>query len=677
MTVENENYKNLHNGNDVATSFPFTFRVFEDSDLLVTKAGLDGVETVLVLDTDYTVTGAGDPNGGSITYPVSGDPLAAGEIIAISRNMSFTQLTDLVYGGAWLPSVVENALDRLAMGLLQLKERADNQVRFAITEDREGAEQVNELPTPAPGQIIAWDEEGNLTNTTLAIPPAVNAPTPDNLISAKNIDVTANALIYLAGKTTPRDGFQGWFTYSSGNTETPDDENVFEPNAGGGRWLKDINGKNRTYHVVAGGTESEITIATNPIEGFVLDNTHTFVVENTAGPNAGTVTVTINSLTTLDLKLDNAFNVAAGDSGEIGSKMIITLADDLSEAILTNPARSGGGGGSTFEFDTEWTTVDEICPDTAVLGSGSGAIASLGPDSSGDAVTPKLAFCDATNELLRMYTYRSRPGTAFSGWIQPLGSTLLISPCGVPALCRLDENTVAFIDTNNRELRTYRFDGVGWNLIGAGLSIASAGAGGMALALLQVSGDDYEVVYSDNLDDALRVFVWDNAGEAWSQRGVDSSLGVVSVLSIVSLSDTDIVVAESNGDKICRYRLDRDQLDLNNPAWTLVGNPLVVTLGIGQSSLAALNSSDVVLANTTGPSIRLWRFVTDDINNPSLGDWVEAAPFSLLSGMGAHFTMTALNGTDVAIHDATSGAIRWLRYSYYFKPGPYQITVEP
>lgn len=60
MTVSTEVDHNEYTGNGVTTSFPYTFRVFNKSDLVVQVIDPDENITVLALDTDYTVTGLED-----------------------------------------------------------------------------------------------------------------------------------------------------------------------------------------------------------------------------------------------------------------------------------------------------------------------------------------------------------------------------------------------------------------------------------------------------------------------------------------------------------------------------------------------------------------------------------------------------------------------------------------
>ncbi|MEC9970775.1 hypothetical protein RCT97_22100 [Escherichia coli] len=118
MTVSTEVDHNEHTGNGVTTSFPYTFRVFKESDLVVQVVDLDENIAVLALDTDYTVTGAGGYNGGNV---ILSKALANGYQISISRELPVTQETDLRNQGNFFAEVHEDALDKLTMLIQQVR----------------------------------------------------------------------------------------------------------------------------------------------------------------------------------------------------------------------------------------------------------------------------------------------------------------------------------------------------------------------------------------------------------------------------------------------------------------------------------------------------------------------------------------------------------------------------
>ncbi|HGP4137718.1 TPA: hypothetical protein ACLLGK_001275 [Enterobacter roggenkampii] len=117
MTVSTVVDHNDYTGNGVTTSFPYTFRIFKKTELTVSVIDLSENITVLVLDTDYTVTNAGGFNGGSVVLTT---PLASGWQISIARELEPTQETDLRNQGKFFAEVHEDAFDKLTMLIQQV-----------------------------------------------------------------------------------------------------------------------------------------------------------------------------------------------------------------------------------------------------------------------------------------------------------------------------------------------------------------------------------------------------------------------------------------------------------------------------------------------------------------------------------------------------------------------------
>lgn len=117
MTVSTVVDHNDYTGNGITTSFPYTFRIFKKTDLTVSVIDMSENITVLVLDTDYTVTNAGGYNGGSVVLAA---PLATGWQISIARELEPTQETDLRNQGKFFAEVHEDAFDKLTMLIQQV-----------------------------------------------------------------------------------------------------------------------------------------------------------------------------------------------------------------------------------------------------------------------------------------------------------------------------------------------------------------------------------------------------------------------------------------------------------------------------------------------------------------------------------------------------------------------------
>lgn len=134
-------------GNDTATEFPFEFQIFTKADLQVTLTNPQGVESILLLDSDYSVAISADPQapGGSVTYPISGTPLPTDWRLTLTGRLSYSQTTDIQNLGGFYPGVIETALDRLAVQTQQLAERADRAVQVPVSSDTTPEQLIDQL----------------------------------------------------------------------------------------------------------------------------------------------------------------------------------------------------------------------------------------------------------------------------------------------------------------------------------------------------------------------------------------------------------------------------------------------------------------------------------------------------------------------------------------------------
>ena len=145
-------------GNGVMTSFPFAFKVFAPTDVKVVVANSAGVETTLVLASDYTVTLNANQEtspGGVIKYPISGGPLPSGSTLVIVGDLDYDQPLDLPSGGNFSPLALENQLDRTTMQIQQLAEQMDRTVKLPVT-----ANASTQLPAPEADKFLAWNSTG-------------------------------------------------------------------------------------------------------------------------------------------------------------------------------------------------------------------------------------------------------------------------------------------------------------------------------------------------------------------------------------------------------------------------------------------------------------------------------------------------------------------------------------
>lgn len=146
-------------GNDVATSFPFDFKIFADSDLRVVLRDALSAEYLLTLDVDYSVSMNPDQNadpGGTITYPLSGSPLATGERLTVTTDLELSQQTVFTNLGKFFPATVEDTFDRVVMLLRQIQAESVRAIRVPVSL----SDVLTDLPTPVAGAALVWNEGG-------------------------------------------------------------------------------------------------------------------------------------------------------------------------------------------------------------------------------------------------------------------------------------------------------------------------------------------------------------------------------------------------------------------------------------------------------------------------------------------------------------------------------------
>lgn len=180
MTIPNENIENNYVGNGVATTFAYTFPIFEDADIVVTRADTDGVETVLTLGTDYTVTGAGLSAGGNV---VLASALASNYLLNVTSNTAKTQTYDIRSNPTYRPDNMERALDRQVRMIQEVGRETDKAVRLAVTQTG-----VNpRLPLADAGKIIGWREDGTGLDNFSQVPEALVGSAMEAVMTASTL----------------------------------------------------------------------------------------------------------------------------------------------------------------------------------------------------------------------------------------------------------------------------------------------------------------------------------------------------------------------------------------------------------------------------------------------------------------------------------------------------------
>ena len=157
-------------GNGNAHTYPFSFKVFSDADVVVKKLEAStSIETTLQLgaNNDYIVTLNQDQNGspgGSITLKSGGNNqnLASGFSIVITSALDALQGTDLTNQGGFYPEVINDALDKSVILHQQQQDELDRSIKFSLT-NTIGSLEITENANARKNKVLAFDNAGEFS----------------------------------------------------------------------------------------------------------------------------------------------------------------------------------------------------------------------------------------------------------------------------------------------------------------------------------------------------------------------------------------------------------------------------------------------------------------------------------------------------------------------------------
>lgn len=146
MTISSEVRKaGPYNGNDVTTSFPFSFKVFSADDMVVVRTDASDIETTLTGGTDYSVTLNADqdtsPGGTVVMFSA---PLP-GFLLTITSSVPNLQTLDLTNQGGFYPRVINAALDRVTILVQQVAEQVGRAVKVGISSTLTPDQMIDQL----------------------------------------------------------------------------------------------------------------------------------------------------------------------------------------------------------------------------------------------------------------------------------------------------------------------------------------------------------------------------------------------------------------------------------------------------------------------------------------------------------------------------------------------------
>ena len=168
-TISSTTSRMDYTGNGAVDTYSYSYKIFANTDLLVTVRNTSDVETTLTLTTDYTVTGVGSSSGGNVVLVNSAQSWLDGDgdlksnyILTIRRVRPIKQLTDIRNQGAFYPEVHEDTFDSLVMIGQQQQDEIDRSMKLSETTDPDDFSTI--LPASLidnPGASIIVNDDGD------------------------------------------------------------------------------------------------------------------------------------------------------------------------------------------------------------------------------------------------------------------------------------------------------------------------------------------------------------------------------------------------------------------------------------------------------------------------------------------------------------------------------------
>lgn len=215
-------------GNNIADTFSYTFKVADKTQLSVYETTDLGVETLLVVDTDYTVGGVGNDGGGTIVR--TGGALPTNYQWYIRSNYQETQLTAFNSQGAFFPDLHEDAMDKLTFLIQQL---IDEKSRSPQVSESYSGDLPLSLEAPVAGELLRWKgdlsglENFNLVSDALvASGQLVFYPNVAAMIADTSGVLVPDINVITQGEVTAGDGKGALYLVVNPQAPGPDDETL-------------------------------------------------------------------------------------------------------------------------------------------------------------------------------------------------------------------------------------------------------------------------------------------------------------------------------------------------------------------------------------------------------------------------------------------------------------------
>ena len=398
MTVSTTIIKNSHNGNGSTTNFAYQFKILQDSDLTVIIRSSTGTETTKSLSTHYTVAGAGDASGGSITFTTGNTP-ASGETVVIRRNVPQTQAIDYIANDPFPAETHEEGLDRATMVAQQVSEEADRSIKLSRTNTMTSTE-FTVGATDRANKILAFDSTGELavTQELGTFKGNWGASTAYQVRDIVKDTSTNNIFICITAHT------------SSGSQP-------LTSNTDSAKWSLLVDAASATTSASAAATSA--TASANSATASASSASTASTQASNASTSASTAsTQATNSANSATASASSATSAAASfdsfDDRYLGAKSSAPSTDNDGDALITGALYFNTSSNQIFSWtgsawvaikpsSSEQTNIDAVAADATDIGAVAGKATEIGRLGTSDAVAD-MAILGTTDVVADMNT---------------------------------------------------------------------------------------------------------------------------------------------------------------------------------------------------------------------------------------------------------------------------------
>lgn len=191
MTVTTDVQSIVYDTDGSTAVFPIPFYFLRAADITAELVDAEDNLTTLVLGTDFTITGAGQPSGGTLTAT---SPFAAGYKLHAYRVVPVTQESQYQQNDPFPAKTTEKALDKLTMLIQQQKQTTDR----ALVVPRSDLNPNTTLPSARlrANKALGFDNNGDPFAIQLTIGSIV-APVVESMAMARLVSKFLTADIFI------------------------------------------------------------------------------------------------------------------------------------------------------------------------------------------------------------------------------------------------------------------------------------------------------------------------------------------------------------------------------------------------------------------------------------------------------------------------------------------------